>query len=65
MTPSQRETLEKFAGGDRPLNKAIAAALAELDRAETCRQCNGEGGHWRGDGTCSICAACDGTGRRR
>jgi hypothetical protein len=34
MTVAQRKLLEKFAAGDRPLNRAIRAALDEIDRLE-------------------------------
>lgn len=32
MTPSHRQTLSRYADGDLPLNRAIRAALAEIDR---------------------------------
>ena len=44
MTKAHRRTLERFAIGDKPLNRAVRAALAELDR---CPHCEGTGRLWR------------------
>lgn len=34
MTTAQRKTLEAYAGGDLPLNRAIRAALSRIDELE-------------------------------
>lgn len=48
MTTAQRRLLEKFAAGDRPLNKAIKAALYDLDRlAAEIEQLKGARGSFR------------------
>ncbi|MBU6429255.1 MAG: hypothetical protein KGR26_09615 [Cyanobacteria bacterium REEB65] len=70
MTEIQRRLLERFSGGDRPLNAAIRAALFDLDRLSaatrnrpgTCPACAGYG-HIATRVGPVTCEGCQGTGR--
>lgn len=68
MTIAQRRLLEKFAGGDTALCRAIAAALHDLDRARAerpCGACGGTGRRMTGVTPPLECGRCEGDGRAR
>jgi hypothetical protein len=71
VTISQRRLLEKFAAGDKPLNRAIAAALYDLDRlhgeaeeAGACPECKGLREVFYALHGMATCSTCRGTGRK-
>ena len=72
MTTAQRQLLDKFADGDRPLCRAIAAALHDLDRARAaapvpvpCELCDGTGKVVDPNDQLIRCFECGGDGRAR
>lgn len=68
MTLAQRALLGKFSAGDKPLNRAIKAALSDIDRMYGCPTCKGSGSVSYSapefDATLP-CHTCVGTGRGR
>jgi DnaJ-class molecular chaperone len=64
MNARDRRILEKYGKGDKPLNKAIASALAHIKDLEDCPKCNGSGRQWFALYGFANCEVCKGSGKR-